>query len=617
MKRCFPFACLVGLWTAPGAVLAHDVPSDTVAREVGIERVEVVTNARVPSRTDVLPDSVSVVARGEIERSGASSVLDVLRGRVPGLMITERGTTGYGIYTGAGGGISLRGVGGSPMTQVMIAVDGHPQMMGINGHHLPDAYVAYNAERIEVVRGPASMLYGSNAMGGVINIISREAPREGVQTVASARWGSWNTQKYLLSNSFSKRRWSTFVSANYDHTDGHRRYSAFGLFNAYAKVTCRVSDRWRAAADVSVARFRSTDPGPVTRPVPGDTLVARVTRGMSSLSFTNEYGRTSGSIRVYYDFGHHDLYYGWVSDDDSFGVQASQSIRPWRGGLLTLGADYKRYGGRATDASRPVFRLDKHIHETAVYLAVRQDLARERVTLDAGVRADVNSRYGPEWVPQAGVSYRPARGTTLKAVVSKGFRSPTIRELYVAMANDALRPERMIGYEVSWLQSALGGRLRTELALYLSRGSNLIRSVVTAGIPRYYNTGSFTHKGVEASAVYRFGMGLDLSVGYSYLHWREPVLATPRHQLTAAAGFVRKRWTAGLDLQYVRDYYLATGPASRSENFALLGARVACGVARGLEVSVEGRNLLDTGYEMTAGYPMPGATFLAGLRCSF
>ena len=124
----------------------------------------IVTGTQISTNVNNIPASVTVVSRKELEKTEESSVLSALKGLVPGLFITERGTTGFGIYTGSAGGISLRGIGGSPTTQVLIAIDGHPQIMGINGHDLPDAYVAYNAENIEVVRGPASTVYGSNAM---------------------------------------------------------------------------------------------------------------------------------------------------------------------------------------------------------------------------------------------------------------------------------------------------------------------------------------------------------------------------------------------------------------------------------------------------------------------
>lgn len=89
---------------------------------------------------------------------------------------------GYGVSNGAAGGISLRGIGGSPTTGLLVLIDGHPQYMGLMGHPIADAYQSMLAEKVEVVRGPASVLYGSNAMGGVINIVTRRQREDGVRT---------------------------------------------------------------------------------------------------------------------------------------------------------------------------------------------------------------------------------------------------------------------------------------------------------------------------------------------------------------------------------------------------------------------------------------------------
>ncbi|MCK7460836.1 MAG: TonB-dependent receptor plug domain-containing protein [Sphingobacterium sp.] len=95
--------------------------------------------------------------------------------------------TGFGVADGAAGKISIRGIGGSPNTQVLVLIDGHPQYMGLFGHPLPDAYVASDAEKVEVVRGPASILYGTNAMGGVVNIITRQQSQDGLSSI----WQTW------------------------------------------------------------------------------------------------------------------------------------------------------------------------------------------------------------------------------------------------------------------------------------------------------------------------------------------------------------------------------------------------------------------------------------------
>ena len=157
---------------------AEEVPDSlAVQRKVALGEV-VVTGTR--NETDVrhLPMTVSVINREQIEQSNEPSLFPLLTENIPGLFTTSRGMLGYGVSGGAAGGMSLRGIGGAPQpgvptTGVLVLIDGHPQYMGLMGHPISDAYQSMLAERVEVLRGPASVLYGSNAMGGVINIVTQ------------------------------------------------------------------------------------------------------------------------------------------------------------------------------------------------------------------------------------------------------------------------------------------------------------------------------------------------------------------------------------------------------------------------------------------------------------
>lgn len=124
--------------------------------------------------------------------------------QVPGLFTTSRGVMGYGVSNGAAGGISLRGIGGSPTTGLLVLIDGHPQYMGLMGHPIADAYQSMLAEKVEVVRGPASVLYGSNAMGGVINIVTRRQREDGVRTGVRLGYGSYDTWMTEATNQVKK-----------------------------------------------------------------------------------------------------------------------------------------------------------------------------------------------------------------------------------------------------------------------------------------------------------------------------------------------------------------------------------------------------------------------------
>ena len=179
----------------------------------------VVTGTRDEADIRRTPSTVSVIGRKQIEQSHNSSLLPVLTEQVPGLFVTSRGIMGYGVSGGAAGGISLRGLAGGS-GRVMVLIDGHPQYMGLMGHPISDAYQSPLAERVEVLRGPASVLYGSNAMGGVINIITRKMQAEGVRTDVDLGYGSYNTLQAEATNRVRQGRFTSIASASYNRQTG-------------------------------------------------------------------------------------------------------------------------------------------------------------------------------------------------------------------------------------------------------------------------------------------------------------------------------------------------------------------------------------------------------------
>ena len=596
----------------------------------------VVTGTR--NETDIrhLPMTISVIDRKQIEQSMQPSILPILTQQVPGLFITARGIMGYGVSGGAAGGMSLRGIG-SGSGRLMVLIDGHPQYMGLMGHPIADAYQSLMAERVEVLRGPASVLYGSNAMGGVINIVTRQLHEEGVKTNLNLGYGSFNTLQSEVTNRIRKGGFTSLISGSYNRTDGHRRNMGFEQYGGYAKLGYEFSPYWNIRGDVNVTHFNASQPGEVTDPmIDADQSI---TRGMTSVAVENRYERTSGAVSFLYNWGDHWINDGYTanpddknnpkpyrfdSHDDMMGISWYQSAQLFTGNRLTAGVDYYRFGGKAqnryVEGERNGERehlVDKVQHEIAGYIDFRQDISHW-LTLDAGIRIDHHSHIGTEWIPQAGLSFHLPGSIELKASAGKGFRYPTIREMYMfPPKNPDLRPESMWNYELAFAQRLLDGRLSYGINVFYIDGKNLIVAVPRAGAtPLNMNTGKIDNTGVEVEAAYRIHPHWSVETNYSYLHMDNPVLGAPEHKFYAGAMFSKNRWTVSTGLQYVANLYTDVDHV-QTEDFVLWNINGSFKVTEWFDIWARGENLLAQRYEINAGYPMPKATIMAGINVKF
>ena len=530
---------------------------------------------------------------------------------------------GYGVSGGAAGGMSLRGIG-SGSGRLMVLIDGHPQYMGLMGHPIADAYQSLMAERVEVLRGPASVLYGSNAMGGVINIVTRQLHEEGVKTNLNLGYGSFNTLQSEVTNRIRKGGFTSLISGSYNRTDGHRRNMGFEQYGGYAKLGYEFSPYWNIRGDVNVTHFNASQPGEVTDPmIDADQSI---TRGMTSVAVENRYERTSGAVSFFYNWGDHWINDGYTanpddknnpkpyrfdSHDDMMGISWYQSAQLFTGNRLTAGVDYYRFGGKAqnryVEGERNGERehiVDKVQHEIAGYIDFRQDISHW-LTLDAGIRIDHHSHIGTEWIPQAGLSFHLPGSIELKASAGKGFRYPTIREMYMfPPKNPDLRPESMWNYELAFAQRLLDGRLSYGINVFYIDGKNLIVAVPRAGAtPLNMNTGKIDNTGVEVEAAYRIHPHWSVETNYSYLHMDNPVLGAPEHKFYAGAMFSKNRWTVSTGLQYVANLYTDVDHV-QTEDFVLWNINGSFKVTEWFDIWARGENLLAQRYEINAGYPM-------------
>jgi len=598
----------------------------------------VVTGTRAATDVRHLPMTVNVINREKLTENFRPNILPTLTEQVPGLFTTARGMMGYGVSGGAAGGINFRGVSGGA-GQLLVLIDGHPQYQGIYGHPIADSYQTLMAERVEVLRGPASVLYGSNAMGGVINIVTRGMHRDGVRTNINLGTGSWGTLQAEISNQVRSGNFSSTVAAQYGRSDNHRPRMGFEQYGGYLKLGYDFNEHWNAFLDGNLTRFNATNPGTLDAPIyEGDQWI---TRGVVSAGIENHYRRTNGALSVYSNFGRHKIDDGTTdpskptaryfrSKDALTGISWYQSYRIWdmipTQGRITIGFDYQHIYGNAYYTSKETGEVmdtpnkqsgKSYRNEVAGYVEYRQDLA-SWLTLDAGIRLDYHSITGSEWVPQAGIVVRPVSTGEIKAMVSKGFRNPSMREMYLyPPSNEDLKPERLMNYELSWKHKVVGTGLTYGTNIFYLKGDNMIQTVRIDGKPRNVNTGEIENYGVELEVSYALNAHWHLDANESFLHMKNHVLGAPENKTYLGATWHQNKWNASAGLMYINGLYTEVGENEMKESFTLLNATLGYQLLKNVGLWIKGENLLAQKYEINAGFPMPRSTFMGGVNISF
>lgn len=605
----------------------YSAHAESVTDSLTLQEV-VVTGTRNATDVRHLPMTVTVIGRETLTEQYQTNVLPTVMQQVPGLFVTSRSMMGYGVSTGGSGGINLRGISGGA-GQLLVLIDGHPQYQGIYGHPISDSYQTLMAERVEVLRGPASVLYGSNAMGGVMNIVTRSMKEDGMKTSVNLGAGSYGTVQAEASNQLRSGKFSSTVSAQYGRTDNHRPRMGFEQYGGYLKLGYDFNDHWNAYIDANITHFNASHPGTTTSPLfDADQWI---TRGVISAALENHYGWTSGAVSAYSNFGRHKIDDGTAdptkptaryfrSKDALTGISWYQSAQLFEGNRLTVGIDYQNIYGNAYYTSKETGDvLDtpnkqsgrSYRNEIAGYVDFRQDLL-SWLTVDAGIRLDHHSVTGTEWIPQAGLVIRPVSTGELKAMASKGFRNPTMREMYLyPPSNEELEPERIWNYELSWRHRI--DAFSYGLNIFYIKGDNMIQTIQRKNV----NTGEIENYGAEIEATWRFNNNLSLTTNHSLLHMEHKIVAAPEYKGFIGANYHKNRWTAIAGLQFISNLYTEVGDQETKENFCLLNASVSYALTKACSLWVRGENLLAQSYEINLGYPMPRATFMGGVNLNF
>jgi len=604
-----------------------------------------VTSTRTEIPLDLVTTSATVVTGEDLEALQAKTVLDALR-YVPGLDVVQSGSRGTNTA------IFIRG---SESDHVLVLIDGvevnSATLGAFNFAHL----TTENIERIEVLRGAGGTLYGSQAIGGVINIITKRG-RGPVEAGISLEGGNgWTNRQVLTLQGEAGKLGYSFSAARMD-SDGFRSVN-----DDYRNLSTSARLDYQVTEDTSlkgILRFLKNDVGLFNNnnfaSQPDPNAREATTQYLGKLEweqkiFKNWDYRISGSMFKENIKDTDDIDECTFLESPCDPQRTSDRFRPrtdsgefqtnyrfddWS--TTTFGVEYKRRSADTSDG------IDEGIRNMGYYLQEQLQFLDKRLIMIPGIRLDDNESFGTEWTPSASAAYLFREiGTKLKAGYAKGFKAPTLNELFFppafgcpAFGNPNLDPEKSWELNAGVEQDVLAERIKLGATYFHREVKDLIEGRPIPGNPsgcfRAVNVGSARFDGVETMLRIQIFAPLSLDTQYTFLNWNTAdgrLPRRPKHRGSVGLNYLQDGLSMNIAAIIVgrRDDFRAASPFGDTTSPGYLRADLASSYVLPWrapwvkQISMFGKieNLFNKKYEEVDGFRARPFNFLMGVRGTF
>lgn len=632
VARLFFTACLLGTVS-----LLHATDEESV-NQMG-EMVVTATRTATPVRE--IGRSMTVITHQEIAESGLTYLIDLLR-LTPGLDFYSSGPHANSAT------LRFRGLNGYHtkvlLNGIPIQDESAPQVQPTISDMMLD-----NIQRIEIIRGTSSTLYGSNAIGGVVNIITRKG--KGQDQVASGRLGteggSHGRNRFYLTASGSKDKLDYSWSSSYfnesgissrsgspinDDNDAYRNQAHSGELGLQLAENLRLELFGRFSD--SEEEYDNGSPA-----VPAWGIPATPDTGAIHLQYWSA-GAKLAAIRLFdiwdttFQYGINDTQRGF-RDTTGWSAGAKFSGRTqlfsWQNSLHLNERNTLTFGYDRTKEQAETASVDAD-YTTDAFFVQHQTEPLDDLFLTGGVRYDDHSTFGGETTWTASAAYLIERtGTKLKLSAGKGYRAPSLYELYDPLyGNPDLGPETSNTWDAGFEQEAIGGKLRFGMTYFSTRVKDYINWVLTNPVlftGSYMQVSGIKTQGVESFVEYTPMPALSLRATHTFQHTNDmdtessPIAYRPRHKGSAEVvwRFLENRGVADLNALYSGTQNVSTwdpGP-THLDHYLLVNLSVSYKVTQNLRIFGRIENLLNQNYEVARNYGTYDRSFYGGLEWLF
>lgn len=645
MRKLFSVLAILALTAFLGADDTDEQSSKKVQSVINHEISVTANKIETPARETA--SSVTIISREELEQSRSASVLAAIKD-VLGLSITQNGPSG---------GASSVMIRGANSEHTLILLDGMELNDPISPSRSSDlAHLTIESiERIEILRGPQSLLYGSDALGGVINIITRRGtgkPRLQLSTMAGSLGTAEGTvqaggggKSFHFSLGTTYHRSSGFSAAGKDYAgnsenDGYRNLSLTGnmgylpAHNLELDLTFRYLNS-RAEIDNFGGPY-GDDPNNI------QNARSLMIKGQARASFLNR--RWEQILSLSLVSSHRDM--NNPSDsihpfDSEAGQYDSRLLKlDWQHNLylhdtntLMLGLEYQKEQGESEYISESLWGPFSSLFPqksagTVGFFIQDQVRLSGRFSATAGVRMDHFKSFGAVLTYRiAPALFFPETDTKIKASYGTGFKAPSLYQMYAPgtfwgpIGNTALLPEKSKGWDAGMEQLFFNGRVHLGFTFFHNDFENLILFDYSTG---YTNIGLSSAAGIETNLRARVSPSLLFISGYSNTRAKdtntgENLLRRPREKLSLGLYGRWKKAAFTLTAVYTgtredMDYSSITGKRVTLDAFTLLNGTVSYQITTQIQLFIRMDNLLNTRYELVKGYGAPGFSFYAGFK---